>query len=30
MAEYLDIPATISVDQSAVVMVRVNTDLEMF
>ena len=30
MAEYLDIPATISVDQGAVVMVRVNTDLEMF
>ncbi|AUH35612.1 TrbI/VirB10 family protein [Paracoccus tegillarcae] len=30
LAEYLDIPATISVDQGAVVMVRVNTDLEMF
>lgn len=30
MADYLDIPATISVDQGAVVMVRVNTDLEMF
>ena len=30
MAEYLDIPATISVDQGGVVMVRVNTDLEMF
>ena len=30
MAEYLDIPATISVDQGAVVMVRVNIDLEMF
>lgn len=30
MADYLDIPATISIDQGAVVMVRVNTDLEMF
>ncbi|WP_299913196.1 TrbI/VirB10 family protein [uncultured Paracoccus sp.] len=30
MADYLDIPATISVDQGAVVMVRVNADLEMF
>lgn len=30
MADYLDIPPTISVDQGAVVMVRVNTDLEMF
>ena len=30
MADYLNIPSTISVDQGAVVMVRVDTDLEFF
>ncbi|WP_299593277.1 TrbI/VirB10 family protein [uncultured Tateyamaria sp.] len=30
IADYLSIPPTISVDQGAVVMVRVNTDLELF
>ena len=30
MTDYLNIPSTISVDQGAVVMVRVDTDLEFF
>lgn len=30
MADYLDIPPTISVDQGQVVMVRINNDIEMF
>ncbi|MBM3604536.1 MAG: hypothetical protein FJX25_07200 [Alphaproteobacteria bacterium] len=30
IGDYIDIPATISVDQGAVVMVMVNADLEMF
>ena len=29
MQDYIDIPTTISIDQGAVVMVLVNTDLEM-